>query len=101
VVGRIGNEYDHAYAWALARRLLRLPSDLRASPGPGSGFICSSLLVQAFVLVGYQISAQLPRDFERACGFDVVAADTHLCQPARRAPSAAHARHAGLPHSST
>jgi hypothetical protein len=101
VVGRIGNEYDHAYAWALARRLLGLPSASRPAAAPGSGFICSSLLARAFVLIGFQISAQLPRDFERVSGFDVVAADTHLCQPARCAPSAAYARHARPPHSST
>jgi hypothetical protein len=74
VLGQIGHEYDHAHAWALAGRLLRLP--VQAAPAPGSRFICSSLLAQAFVLVGFQISAQLPGDFERAAGFDVLAADT-------------------------
>lgn len=76
VLSQVGNEYDHAHALALAGRLLRLPSALLASPAPGSRFICSSLLAQAFVLVGFQLSAQLPGDFEGAAGFDVVAADT-------------------------
>ena len=56
VVSRIGAEYDLAHAWALARRLLRLPLApvrrwrlARERKAP-RGFICSSLLAQAFVL---------------------------------------------------
>lgn len=89
VVGRIGDEYDHAHAWALARRLLRLPPAARAAPAPGSRFICSTLLAQAFALVGYRISGELPRDFESAAGFDPVAPDTPSCQPALQGEAAA------------
>jgi hypothetical protein len=95
VVSRIGAEYDLAHAWALGRRLLGLALTSR-SPAVSSTmaqgatrFICSSLLAQAFLLVGYQIvpapigvrdhgSADYryvtPRDFERASGFEVVKA---------------------------
>jgi hypothetical protein len=93
VVSRIGDKYDVAHAWALARRLLRLPWASRLPPAPsprGQGamsFICSSLLAQAFVLVGYSIAPMqiairdawttdhryvIPRDFESASGFEVV-----------------------------
>jgi uncharacterized protein YycO len=93
VVGRIGAEYDLAHAWALARRLLRLPLGSRLPLAPSTTakgatrFICSSLLAQAFVLIGYQIvPAQIgvrdawavdhryvtPRDFESASVFEVV-----------------------------
>ena len=93
VVSRIGDEYDVAHALALARRLLRLPSASRlplAASTIAQGatrFICSSLLVQAFVLVGYPIVPTLigvrgasaaghryvtPRDFESASVFEVV-----------------------------
>jgi hypothetical protein len=42
-------------------------------------FICSSLLAQAFLFVGYpiaesQTSYVVPRDFESAAGFEMVAA---------------------------
>ena len=95
VVSRIGDEYDLALAWALARRLLRLSSTSRRPPAPSAmaqgstRFICSSLLAQAFLLVGYPIvPAQLgvraagiadhryvtPRDFESAAMFEVVRA---------------------------
>jgi Permuted papain-like amidase enzyme, YaeF/YiiX, C92 family len=95
VVSRIGSEYDLAHAWALARRLLRLPfrSGLPSTPGAmaqeTTRFICSSLLAQAFVLVGYSIAPTLggigatvgaqhryvvPRDFDGASGFEVVKA---------------------------
>ena len=42
-------------------------------------FICSSLLVQAFLFVGYSIATSearyvVPRDFESAAGFEVVVA---------------------------
>ena len=95
VVRRIGAEYDRAHAWALARRLLGLQLASR-SPAPSSTmaqgatrFICSSLLAQAFLLVGYQIVPihlgvrdtwaadhryVTPRDFESASGFEVVRA---------------------------
>jgi hypothetical protein len=92
VVSRIGAEYDLAHAWALGRRLLRLsPTSPLPTLSSGNGstrrFICSSLLAQAFMLVGYTIvPAHLgvhqagavdhryltPRDFERASVFDVV-----------------------------
>jgi Permuted papain-like amidase enzyme, YaeF/YiiX, C92 family len=95
VVSRIGDEYDLVHAFALARRLLRLPPASRLPMTPSTmlrgarRFICSSLLAQAFVLVGYPIvPAQIsvrdtsaagpryvtPRDFEVACGFEVVRA---------------------------
>lgn len=93
VVSRIGDKYDLAHAWALGTRLLRLPLPSRLSPPPGSAaemtrrFICSSLLAQAFLLVGYPIiparhglsnaaSGDLrhltPSDFESASIFEVV-----------------------------
>jgi hypothetical protein len=92
VVGRIGAEYDLAEAWALGRRLLRLPLASRLPPAPSAvqgatRFICSSLLAQAFVLVGCPIVPSqttirdaraadhryvTPRDFESASGFEVV-----------------------------
>ena len=93
VVSRIGAEYDLAHAWALARRLLRLPLASRLRPAPSTmaqgatRLICSSLLAQAFVLIGYQIvPAQVgvrdawavdhryvtPRDFESASVFEVM-----------------------------
>ncbi|HKA40623.1 MAG TPA: YiiX/YebB-like N1pC/P60 family cysteine hydrolase [Burkholderiales bacterium] len=95
IVGRIGDKYDVAHAWALAGRLLRLPLVTRLLPAPGSiargatRFVCSTLLAQAFVLVGYPIAATriaiadaqasehryvIPRDFEIASGFEVVRA---------------------------
>jgi hypothetical protein len=80
-----------AGAWAVAKRLLRLPvSRLAPAATVADGarrFICSSLLAQAFLLVGYQIlpaggtgAARVghpdltPRDFESASGFEVVSA---------------------------
>jgi hypothetical protein len=93
VVSRIGDGYDLAHALALARRLLRLPLASRLPPAPSTmaqgarRFICSSLLAQAFVLVGHPIvpsqvgvrdaSASdhrylTPRDFESASVFEVV-----------------------------
>jgi hypothetical protein len=93
VVSRIGDKYDLAHAWALGTRLLRLPLPSRLSPPPSNAaefarrFICSSLLAQAFLLVGYPIiparhgmspagSADLrhltPCDFESASIFEVV-----------------------------
>src|SRR2546425_8290135 len=58
VVSRIGGEYDLAHAWALARKLLRLPARL---PPPhtlaesATRFICSSLVAHAFALIGTPI----------------------------------------------
>src|SRR3954469_6707571 len=98
LIAHIGDEYDFASGWALAARLLRLPSLrrlpwLRRLPSPAEVvegarcFICSSLVAQAFVLVGYhilplQVRARdagagdyrqvVPRDFEKASGFKVV-----------------------------
>lgn len=93
VVSRIGGEYDLKQAWVLARSFLRLPP--KAAPAPASSgiaesasrFICSSLLANAFSLVGLSIlpahtavaavSAAdhryvIPGDFERAPAFQVV-----------------------------
>lgn len=89
VVSRIGDEYDIEQAWALATRLLRLPSahrlSLRTPRERARRFICSSLLAHAFWCVGCSIvpppahaagEADLrsvtPRDFERAPMFEVV-----------------------------
>ena len=93
VVSRIGDAYDLAHAWLLATKLLRLPlaSRLLAPAGTmaqnATRFICSSLLAQAFVLVGYTIMPiqmglraagaadhryVTPRDFESASVFEVV-----------------------------
>ena len=90
VVGRIGDAYDLRHAWALASKLLRLPlASLLASPSgamaqTATRFICSTLLAQAFMMVGYAIApVQMrvreadhryvtPRDFETAPVFEVV-----------------------------
>ena len=93
VVSRIGDGYDLAHALALARRLLRPPLASRLPPAPSTmaqgarRFICSSLLAQAFVLVGHPILPSqvgvrdasaadhrylTPRDFESASVFEVV-----------------------------
>jgi hypothetical protein len=92
MVERIGDQYDLAQAWALAGRLLRLPWAARmpsaAEMAEGAKrFICSSLVAQAFLLVGHHIEpAQVraraswapdhrhvtPPDFEKASGFEVV-----------------------------
>jgi len=89
VVARIGDPYDMAHAWALAKLLLlplasRLAPPVRMAEG-ASRFICTSLLAQAFVLVGYQLvpgagvgaaraapAYVVPRDFESASGFELV-----------------------------
>jgi len=93
VVSQIGGEYDLKHAWVLARSLLRLPPKLSLPPVPdgitesATRFICSSLLANAFALVGYPIlpihtpvtavSAAdhryvIPGDFEKAPVFEVV-----------------------------
>jgi hypothetical protein len=93
VVSRIGGDYDLRHAWALGTQLLRLPLASRLAAPPATmaqtatRFICSSLLAQAFLLVGYPIMPiQLrvrdagapdhryvtPRDFESAPVFEVV-----------------------------
>lgn len=81
VVSRIGDPYDLAHAWALARWLLRLAPSPRAMANDAKRFICSTLLAQAFLFVGFPIAAAetrsvIPRDFESAPGFEVVT-DSH------------------------
>jgi Permuted papain-like amidase enzyme, YaeF/YiiX, C92 family len=83
VVGRIGGQYDLAHALALAKRLLLPPLASRPAPAPAATahaatrFICSTLLAQAFLLVGSPIvpdhSYVTPRDFETAAGLEPVA----------------------------
>lgn len=78
LVGRIGDAYDLAHAWALGRRCLRLPAP-RAMVQDARRFVCSSLLAQAFLFVGHPIAANdpryvIPRDFASAAGFEVVTA---------------------------
>jgi hypothetical protein len=87
VVSRIGGEYDLMHAWLLARRCLWVPSKASLPPAPSviadsARFICTSLLANAFALVGYPISAVdhryvIPRDFENAPVFEVVSPRTH------------------------
>jgi uncharacterized protein YycO len=78
LVGHIGAPYDFAHAWALGRRFLKLPAR-RTMVRDAKRFICSSLLVQAFLVVGHPIATSqaryvVPRDFESAAGFEVVTA---------------------------
>jgi len=78
LVSRIGAPYDLAHAWALGRRFLNLPAP-RTMVQDAKRFICSSLLVQAFLVVGHPIATSpagyvVPRDFESAAGFEVVKA---------------------------
>jgi len=92
VTSRIGGDYDLAHAWMLASKLLRLPLGprLHASASlaqSATRFICSSLLAQAFMLVGLPIMPALiglrepaagnhrfvtPHDFQSAPVFEVV-----------------------------
>ena len=79
VVSRIGGEYDLAHAWALARKLLRLPARLPPRPTlaeSATRFICSSLVAHAFALIGTPILPVhrylTPGDFESAPLFEVV-----------------------------
>ena len=92
VVRHIGSEYDLAHACLLAcsllvrrwwARLRSVPTTLRCS---ATRFICSSLIAQAFALIGYSIlpagatlgertehdNALVPADFERASLFAIV-----------------------------
>lgn len=75
---QIGGRYDLAHAWALAKRLLPLPvrTDAGQTGQAASRFICSTLLAQAFLLVGCPVAPDsryvMPRDFERAALFDAV-----------------------------
>jgi uncharacterized protein YycO len=76
LIGRIGRPYDLAHAWALARWFLKLPGP-RTMVQDAQRFVCSSLLVQAFLFIGHPIPANearyvVPRDFESAAGFQVV-----------------------------
>jgi len=76
LIGHIGDPYDLAHAWALCRWFLKLPAP-RAMVHDAKRFICSSLLVQAFLFVGHPIAVNearsvVPRDFESAAGFEVV-----------------------------
>jgi uncharacterized protein YycO len=78
LVGHIGAPYDLAHALALGRWFLKLPGP-RTMVQDAKRFICSSLLVQAFVFVGHPIATSdarfvVPRDFESAAGFEVVKA---------------------------
>jgi hypothetical protein len=93
VISRIGGEYDLKHAWALARSFLPVPPKPDFPPASNgiaesaSRFICSSLLANAFSVVGLAIlpvhtavaavSAAdqryvIPGDFELAPAFEVV-----------------------------
>lgn len=100
IVARVGDPYDVVHAWSLGRCFLRMlfgpgrPSaglpagPARDSAGNGAArFICSTLLAQAFLLIGYPIiptrlggpnSSEashlyvIPEDFDRAPLFDVI-----------------------------
>jgi permuted papain-like amidase YaeF/Yiix C92 family enzyme len=94
VVSRIGGEYDLSHAWALGRKLLRLPARLppRTIAESATRFICSSLLAHAFALIGVPIlPGQMaipvartadhryltPGDFEHAPAFEAVTPVSH------------------------
>ena len=92
VLRHIGSEYDLAHAWLLARSLLvrrwwaRLRSVHTAMGRSATRFICSSLIAQAFALIGHSILPAggtvsdrkapdqflVPADFERASVFAIV-----------------------------
>lgn len=92
VVRHIGSEYDLAHAWQLARNLLlrRWWTRLQSIPSTigrnASSFICSTLIAQAFALIGHSILPEavtaceeetyhnfiVPADFERASLFAIV-----------------------------
>jgi uncharacterized protein YycO len=78
LVAHIGCPYDLTHAWALGRSLLNMPAP-RTMVQDAKRFVCSSLLVQAFLVVGHPIAASearyvVPGDFEGAAGFEVVQA---------------------------
>jgi hypothetical protein len=78
LVSHIGAPYDLAYAWALGRWFSSRPRGGR-SCRTRSASSRSSLLVQAFLVVGHPIATSqarcvVPRDFESAAGFEVVTA---------------------------
>ena len=92
VLRHIGSEYDLAHAWLLARSLFvrRRWARLRSVPTTmgrsATRFICSSLIAQAFALIGHSIvpagadtiepeanqNCLVPADFERASLFAIV-----------------------------
>ena len=92
VLRYIGSDYDLAHAWLLARSLLlrRWWARLRSVPTTmgrsTTRFICSSLIAQAFALIGHSIlpaggtasdpqarqHSLVPADFERASLFAIV-----------------------------
>src|ERR1700704_4283857 len=97
VVSQIGGEYDHRHAWALGRRFRRFapkpvfPPAPNGTPHSATRFFCSSLLANAFALVGYPILPihtaaaavstadhryVMPGDFEKAPVFEVVSPRT-------------------------
>jgi hypothetical protein len=99
VVSRIGGEYDLEHAWALARRFLPVlpktsfPPALNGIAEGATRFICSTLIANAFALVGYSIAPihtagiaattadhryVIPSDFESAAVFEVVSPPTTL-----------------------
>jgi uncharacterized protein YycO len=78
LIGHIGDPYDLAHAWALGRWFLKLPAP-RTIVQDAKRFICSSLLVHAFLSIGHPIAACearyiVPRDFENPAGFELVQA---------------------------
>jgi hypothetical protein len=92
VLRHVGSEYDLAHAWLLARSLFvrRWWARLRSVPTTmgrsATRFICSSLIAQAFALIGHAIlpaggtvsdreqhhNSLVPADFERASLFAIV-----------------------------
>jgi uncharacterized protein YycO len=78
LVGRLGDPYDLGHFFALGLRLLKLPAR-RTMVQDAKRFVCSSLLVQAFLSIGHPIATSqardvLPGDFESTAGFEVVQA---------------------------
>jgi hypothetical protein len=89
-LGFLGSGYDVAHAWQLARSLVapswwaHLRVVRRTIRRSATSFICSTLIAQAFGLIGYSIlpasgtardadaDALVPGDFERAALFSVV-----------------------------
>ena len=76
LVGHIGDSYDLSHAWGLCLWCLKLRAP-RTMVQDAKRFICSSLLVQAFLVVGHPIATSqahyiVPRDFASAAGFEVL-----------------------------